>query len=81
MNKAAFANAEILENLLCHYVDESFVKDLDLTYMESLPTEFVAESMSKRFAAKAMLHTCFYYLNFKVKKIFGFLFEFLLIQP
>ena len=50
MNKAIFAHAEVLESFLRHYVDEEFIRDLDLSHIEALPTEFVAESMCKRYS-------------------------------
>ena len=37
MNKAAFVHDEMLESFLRYYVEESFIKDLDLTHIESLP--------------------------------------------
>lgn len=50
MNKAIFAHAEVLESFLRHYVDEDFIKDLDLTHFEPLPTEFVTEALRKRYS-------------------------------
>ena len=50
MNKAAFVHAEMLEGLLRFYVDEPFVKDLDLKHAEPLPNEFVTETMRKRYS-------------------------------
>ena len=34
MNKAAFAHPEMLESFLRFYVDEPFIKDLDLEHIE-----------------------------------------------
>ena len=50
MNKAIFAHAEVLESFLSHYVDEDFIRDLDLSRIEPLPTEFVTEAMRKRYS-------------------------------
>ena len=50
MNKAAFAHAEVLEGFLRHYVDESFIKDLDLSKIEPLPAEFITEALRKRYS-------------------------------
>ncbi len=50
MNKAIFAHAEVLESFLSHYVDEDFIRDLDLSRTEPLPTEFVTEALRKRYS-------------------------------
>ena len=50
MNKAIFAHAEVLESFLSHYVDEVFIRDLDLSCIEPLPTEFVTEALRKRYS-------------------------------
>lgn len=50
MNKAIFAHAEVFESFLSHYVDEAFIRDLDLSQIEPLPTEFVTEALRKRYS-------------------------------
>ena len=50
MNKAAFVHPEMLESLLRYYINEPFIQDLDLKYIEPLPNEFVTETMRKRYS-------------------------------
>ncbi len=49
INKAAFNHPEVLRDFLRLYVDEAFVKELDLAKPEPLPAEFVTEAMRKRY--------------------------------
>lgn len=49
INKAAFNHSEVLRDFLRLYVHEDFVKDLDLSSPEPLPSEFVTEAMRKRY--------------------------------
>ena len=49
INKAAFKHSEVLRDFLRLYVHEDFVKDLDLSSPEPLPSEFVTEAMRKRY--------------------------------
>ncbi len=49
INKAAFKHSEVLRDFLRLYVHEDFVKDLDLSSPEPLPSEFVTETMRKRY--------------------------------
>ena len=50
MNKAMFKHREIIQSFLSNYVDEDFIKDLDLSRIEDLPSEFVSEQMRKRYS-------------------------------
>ena len=50
MNKAIFKHNEVLRGFLQNYVDESFIKELDLSSISALPTEFVSDALSKRFS-------------------------------